>query len=230
MGEMAREAAHVLRNWAVFALNGGLFTAYALWWNLDKLLVLLSAAPVLLYFDARVQERAVHTPRRHERGSATAKVPRTAQAMTLVTLLAWLGASFLSSPPIPVIGAAMWAGMVLGLLIMPHEWEQVLWRCKSYILTYALAVLGFVFYLRLTEGLSPEEWASLLGGVGEARRVIAQNRGMFVTVASWGLWLLAPLGYFSILIQRFTVNPMSAVAPWKSAAEIVRDIRTRGEE
>ena len=40
---------------------------------------------------------------------------------------------------------------------------------------------------------------------------------------------LAPLGYLSVLVQRFTVNPMAMVSPLRSAADVIRDIRTRGE-
>ena len=59
--------------------------------------------------------------------------------------------------------------------------------------------------------------------------VIARNSGMFATIASWFLWFLAPLGYLSLLVQRFTVNPIAMVSPFRSASEIWRDIRTRGE-
>jgi hypothetical protein len=37
------------------------------------------------------------------------------------------------------------------------------------------------------------------------------------------------LGYLSLLVQRFTVNPMAMVSPFRSAAQIIGDIRTRGE-
>ena len=214
----------------IYALNGGLFSLYQLWWNLDKLVTLGVVALVALYFDPEVQHKATFTPRRYGReGSATGQSSRVAQAMTVATALLWFAAAFATEPPIPVIGATMWLAMIAGLLIMPQEREAILWRCKSTILIYALAALGFRLYLWQVNALSPEDWARIVGSTGEAQAIIEQNRGMFATVASWFLWFLAPLGYLSLLVQRFTVNPMAMVSPLRSAAEVIRDIRTRGE-
>jgi hypothetical protein len=214
----------------IYALNGGLFSLYQLWWNLDKLVTLGAVALVALYFDPEVQHKATFTPRRYGRkGSATGQSSRVAQAMTVATALLWFAAAFATEPPIPVIGTAMWLAMIAGLLIMPQEREAILWRCKSTILIYALAALGFRLYLWQVNALSPEDWARIVGSTGEAQAIIEQNRGMFATVASWFLWFLAPLGYLSLLVQRFTVNPMAMVSPLRSAAEVIRDIRTRGE-
>ena len=214
----------------IYALNGGLFTTYQLWWNLDKLIALAAVALIVLYFDPQVQYKATFTPRRYGReGSATAKGSRVAQAMTVVTAVLWFIAAFMTEPPIPVIGAVMWLAMIVGLLIMPQEREAILWRCKSTILIYALTAIGFRLYLWQINALSPEDWARIVGSTGDAQEIIAQNRGMFTTVASWFLWFLAPLGYLSLLVQRFTVNPMAMVSPFRSAAQVIRDIRTRGE-
>ena len=214
----------------ICALNGGLFSLYQLWWNLDKLVTLGAVALVALYFDPEVQNKATFTPRRYGRnGSATGQISRVAQAMTAATAVLWFAAAIATEPPIPVIGTVMWLAMIAGLLIMPQEREAILWRCKSTILIYALAALGFRLYLWQINALSPEDWARIVGSTGDAQAIIAQNRGMFATVASWFLWFLAPLGYLSLLVQRFTVNPMAMASPLRSAAEIIRDIRTRGE-
>ena len=214
----------------IYALNGGLFSLYQLWWNLDKLVTLGAVALVVLYFDPEVQHKATFTPRRYGReGSATEQTSRIAQAMTVATAVLWFAAACATEPPIPVIGTTMWLAMIAGLLIMPQEREAILWRCKSTILIYALAALGFRLYLWQVSALSPEDWARIVGSTGEAQAIIEQNRGMFATVASWFLWFLAPLGYLSLLVQRFTVNPMAMVSPLRSAAEVIRDIRTRGE-
>ena len=214
----------------IYALNGGLFSLYQLWWNLDKLVTLGAVALVVLYFDPEVQHKATFTPRRYGReGSATVQGSRVAQAITVATAVLWFAAAFATEPPIPVIGTVMWLAMIAGLLIMPQEREAILWRCKSTILIYALAAIGFRLYLWQINALSPEDWARIVGSTGDAQAIIAQNRGMFATVASWFLWFLAPLGYLSLLVQRFTVNPMAMVSPLRSAAEIIRDIRTRGE-
>jgi hypothetical protein len=214
----------------IYALNGGLFSLYQLWWHLDTLITLGAVALVALYFDPQVQHKATFTPRRYGReGSATGGTSRVAQVMTAATAGLWLAAAFATEPPIPVIGTVMWLAMIAGLLIMPQEREAILWRCKSTILIYALAALGFRLYLWQVNALSPQDWARIIGSTGQAQAIIEQNQGMFATVASWFLWFLAPLGYLSLLVQRFTVNPMVMVSPLRSAAEVIRDIRTRGE-
>ena len=67
----------------IYSLNGGLFSLYQLWWNLDKLLTLGVVLLILLYFDPQAQHKATFTPRRYGRdGSATGRESRTAQWMT----------------------------------------------------------------------------------------------------------------------------------------------------
>jgi hypothetical protein len=74
----------------IYTLNGGLFTLYQVWWNLDKLLTLGVVVLILLYFDPQAQHMATFTPRRHGRdGSATGQGSHTAQAMTAATALLW---------------------------------------------------------------------------------------------------------------------------------------------
>ncbi|MBN1137979.1 MAG: hypothetical protein JXM73_15420 [Anaerolineae bacterium] len=215
----------------IYTLNCGLFTLYQLWWNLDKLFTLGVVVLILLYFDPQAQHKAAFAPRRYGReGSAAGQGSRTAQWMTAATALLWFVAAFATEPPIPVIGAVMWLAMAVGLLIMPQEREGILWRCKSAILVYALAAIGFRLYLWQINSLSPEDWARIVGSTGDVQAMIQQNRGMFTTIASWFLWLLAPLGYLSLLVQRFTVNPIAMVSPLRSASEVIRDIRTRGEK
>ncbi len=214
----------------IYVLNGGLFTAYQLWWNLDKLITLGAVLLTACYFDPQVQHKATFVPRRYGReGSARAHGSRVAQTVTAATALLWFAAALLTEPPVPVIGAVMWLAMIAGLLVMPQEREAILWRCKSSILIYALAAIGFRLYLWQINALLPEDWARIVGSTGDAQEIIAQNRGMFTTVASWFLWFLAPLAYLSLLVQRFTVNPVAMVSPLRSVSDIWRDIRTRGE-
>lgn len=207
-----------------------MFTLYQLWWNLDKLLTLGVVLLILLYFDPQAQHKAAFAPRRYGReGSVAGQGSRTAQWMTAATALLWFAAALATQAPIPVIGTVMWLALILGLLVMPQEREGILCRCKSAILVYALAALGFWLYLWQINSLSPEDWARIVGSAGDVQAMIEQNRGMFTTIASWFLWLLAPLGYLSLLVQRFTVNPLAMVSPLRSASEVIRDIRTRGE-
>ncbi len=228
IAQFANSSATHLWHLLIYATNGALFSAYTLAWNVDKIVVALSAAIVFLYFDRLSQGQAAFAPHRQgQHRGASMHTSHTAQAMTLVTVAVWLAASLAAAPPIPIIGAVMWGAMVLAILIMPQQRDAILWRCKTGILTYALGVLGFVMYLRVTQAMTAQEWAAMLGSTGEAQNVIANNRGLFITIGSWMLWLMAPLGYLSILIQRFTVNPLDAVAPWKTAGQIIAEARTR---
>jgi signal transduction histidine kinase len=207
----------------IYFLNGILAVIYGLWDNVSLLASLACAACCFLYFDRVVQEQA-------HRGRPVRDYPRVAQWMTAVTWGLWLVASLLSSSPVPQIGALMWAALVVSLLLAPSEWPALLWRAKTFIITYALFLLVFRFYLWQTASMSPAEWAAVVGSVEQAQSVVAQNRSMATTIGFWLLWAVMPLAYFSMLIQRLTVNPMSLVSPLRSAAQIIQDVRTRGEE
>jgi hypothetical protein len=178
----------------IYALNGGLFTLYQLWWNLDKLLTLGVVLLILLYFDPQAQHKATFTPRRYGRdGSATGQGSRTAQAMTAATALLWFIAAFATEPPIPVIGTVMW-------LAMPQEREGILWRCKSAILIYALAAIGFRLYLWQINSLSPEDWARIVGSTGDVQAMSSRTGGCLPLLppgfcGCWPRWAISPCWY-----------------------------------
>ena len=48
------------------------------------------------------------------------------------------------------------------------------------------------------------------------------------TILLWALWLVVPLGYFSMLVQQIFINPMSIVSPFAGAQEMLRALRVRG--
>jgi hypothetical protein len=104
----------------------------------------------------------------------------------------------------------------------------MLWNVKSGIAIYALAVIGSRLYLAYTAQLSPEQWAALIGSAQTAATVIASTRGNVTTILLWALWLVVPLGYFSMLAQQVFVNPLSVVSPLAGAQDLLRALRVRG--
>jgi len=49
--------------------------------------------------------------------------------------------------PVPQLGAAMLVATVIVVLLLPTERAPVLGTCKNIILTYACALLGFLWYV-----------------------------------------------------------------------------------
>jgi hypothetical protein len=94
-----------------------------------------------------------------------------------------------------------WVGAVASWLTRFNR-ASLLWRAKTGLGLYALAAVGFALYGRYTSSLAPEAWAAMLGGQAEAREVLARGRAYANTLAIWGLWLVLPLGYFGLILQR----------------------------
>jgi hypothetical protein len=205
----------------IYEANGGLLILYWLWGAAPLLISLASAALCLVYFDRELYRKTALAG-----GRGTPMVP---QWTTAVAIALWLVASLLYSSPVPQIGALMWLGLLVALLMAPHERPGVMWRSKTYIISYSLLLLAFRFYLWQVDQMTATGWAALLGSTGTAEQAVLQNRSMITTVGLWLLWAVVPLGYFSLLFQRLTVTPMSLVSPLRSASEIIRDLRTRRE-
>ena len=92
---------------------------------------------------------------------------------------------------------------------------------------YALAVIGSRIYLGYTSHLTAEQWAVLVGSSENAATLIASTRGNVTTILWWALWLVVPLGYFSMLVQQVFINPMSIVSPLASVQDMLRALRMR---
>jgi hypothetical protein len=104
---------------------------------------------------------------------------------------------------------------------------NLLWYVKAGIAIYALAVVGSRIYLGYTAHLTSEQWAALIGSSENAASVIASTRGNVTTILLWALWLVVPLGYFSMLVQQVFINPMSVVNPLAGAQDLLRALRVR---
>lgn len=214
----------------VYLANGVLVILYWLAAHMPALTSLLCALLMAWLPDAEIQQRAGFRPRRSERGSAGAsgaKMPRTAQVMTGMALAAWIIAQWDMGAPVPWIGAAMWVAGLAAILALSAQRFNLLWYVKAGIAMYALAVIGSRIYLGYTAGLTPEQWAALIGSSESAAVVIANTRSNVTTILLWALWLIVPLGYFSMLVQQIFINPMSMVNPLAGAQDMLRALRVR---
>ena len=220
----------LLTDLPVYLANGGLVIIYWLAENSAALISLLCAVLMVLLPDAEIQQRAGFRPRRNDRGQASISInrtPRTAQTMTVLVFVTWLAAQWDMGAPVPWIGAAMWAAGLLAVLALAAQRFNLLWFVKAGIAIYALAVIGSRIYLSYTAHLTSEQWAALIGSSESAATVIASTRGNVTTILLWALWLVVPLGYFSMLVQQIFINPMSIVNPLSGAQDLLRALRVR---
>jgi len=212
----------------IVVLNGLLVMAYGLWDHLPHLLA-LAGAGVILAFDRQVARQNLSRPARQGRGEIRPAGihPRVPQILTEAIAVAWIAAALLYPPPVPALGAAMWWGWIGTLLFLRGERDAILWRGKGFLLTYALALLGFRLYLSMSARFEPSAWAEVLGSSGEAQRVIAGNLAIFATIGTWLTWFVLPVAHFSYLVQRLLVNPLSLAAPFATAEEWIAALRGR---
>jgi hypothetical protein len=212
----------------VYVINGMLVIAYFLGEHITMLVSVACAGIVGLVFDASAQRLAASAPARQGQ-RAPAHVSRHHQLLTLACTLAWLVAGSLFPTPVPQLGAAMWALFVAGLLLMPAEQAALLWRSKVAILSYCGLLLAFRIGAVWTLAADAREWATVIGTVDEAQRIVGANRGLVLTVASYVAWFGVPAGYGVYLFQRLTAHPVSLRNPLARAHEIVTQIRHRPE-
>ena len=218
----------ILMDLPIYLANGLLVMLYWLSANLAFIVSLLCAAVIALLPDAEIQQRAGFRPRRSGDGGSNGSVPHTAQVMTLIVFIAWTIAQWNMAAPIPWIGAIMWAVGLAAVLALVSQRFNLLWYVKGGIAMYALAVIASRIYLSYTAQLTPEQWAALIGSTESASMVIASTRGNVTTILLWALWLIVPLGYFSMLLQQVFINPMSIVNPLAGAQDMLRALRIRG--
>jgi hypothetical protein len=213
---------------AIVVLNGLLVMGYGVWDRLPHLLA-LAGMGVILVFDRQVAFHNLSRPARQERGriEPTGMRSRIPQILTAVIAVTWTAAAWVYPQPVPAIGAAMWWGWIGALLFLRGERDAILWRGKGFLLTYALALLGFRVYLSMAARFEPTAWAAVLGSSGEAQRVIAGNLAIFATIGTWLTWFVLPVAHFSYLVQRLLVNPLSLAAPFATAEEWIAALRGR---
>ncbi len=210
----------------VYAANGLLWLLYTLFGSLAALVASGSAATLALVVDGAVQKLAGARPRRQGRGEYI-PVAHTAQIITGLVIVLWLAAQWGMGAPVPWIGAAMWLTGLLAVLVSPAQRFNLLHFVKSGIAVYALAVIGSRLYMGMTSQVSPDQWAALVGTAQSAASVVASTRGNVTTIITWGLWLVIPLGYFSMLVQKLFLNPVSLINPLSSYEDMLILLRDR---
>jgi len=135
-------------------------------------------------------------------------------------------ATLFSPPPVPLIMAVMALAGALAVWRDTFNPENLRWRLTGGLALYALAALGYLAYSRYLDGVDAMTWAKTLGGQGQAAAALAQGRAFVNTLATWGLWLIIPLGFFSLLAQSMFVHPPGPQQP----DDLITTIRTRGQE
>jgi hypothetical protein len=211
----------------VYGINGLLWLLYGLAGSMAALVSAGAAAVMGLVVDQAVQQLSGSRPLRQGRGESQ-PIARTAQILTTGVLTLWLGAQWGMGAPVPWIGAAMWLFGLGAVLVSPAQRFNLLWFVKSGVAVYALAVIGSRLYLNMTQNVSPEAWASMVGTAQTAVNVVSNTRGNVTTVIIWALWLVIPLGYFSMLVQKLFLNPVSLINPLSSYADMLAMLRDRG--
>ncbi len=198
--------AHVLpflRGLVIWEANGLLAIAYTAFEHLAAILVLAGFVPLLRGLPATsVQQR----PWIGATGGAA------------------ITAALLAPAPVPFIMAGLTLAAAVAVRLDHYGPDALRWRCTGGLALYALAALAYVAYGAYLTGLDAAAWARSLGGQGEAQQALVQGRAFIDTLARWGLWLIVPLGYLSLLAQGLFAHPPVGARP----EELVATIRTRG--
>jgi hypothetical protein len=213
----------------IYFINGLLVILYDLLDHMPEVVGLAAGAVVMAIPDAEVQRRAGFRPRRQDWDGMPA-VPRTAQAMTALVLVLWLCAQWQMGAPVPWIGAAMWIAGLACILALPAQRFNLLWYVKGGLAMYALAVIGSRLYLSYASQSNPNDWAAMIGSQEAAATIVAGTESSVTTIVLWALWLVIPLGYFSMLFQQVFANPMSLISPWQGAQDLLRHLRSPGSD
>ncbi len=131
-------------------------------------------------------------------------------------------AAGVAEPPVPVLMAVMSVSGVIAVTLERFNPEALRWRVAGGLALYGLAGLGYVAYRQYLGSVDAALWAAQIGGYAEAGHTLAQGRAFLDTLATWGLWLILPLGYMSLLAQGLLVHP-----PQPSPAASIAAVRTR---
>jgi hypothetical protein len=223
MEEIANTLTHLLRNLAVYEVNGLLVILYALiaQWSL---VLSLPCAIGILMLDRLLAVQLSLSPRPSSKGDTHLAATR----ITLALIGLWIIVALAVPQPVPALGLAMWLVTVLVAWLIPSSRPQTVWRGKMALLSYTLANISLLGFTRLTANLSPEQWAALLGSTEAATQTINQGKGIVQTLATIAIWYAIPVGYIGWVVKEFALNPSSLVAPGQTMSDIVHAIRTRG--
>ena len=219
---MSTDLADALVIWA----NGWLAAAYWTWDSAALLLTIGIAIFITVRYDREVRRTAGERVRRYGRGQVIIASRRSLYE-TLAVLAVWSLAASVTAPPIPFIGLLMWLAFLIALRLIPQEREQILFRQKVMIGIYAVCLIAF----RVVTAYSFDavQLSTMLGGDADTAGLFASVRGSITPYLILVLWVMYPLGYFSVIAQRFAINRGSLTRPGKTVADTLQDLRTRGE-
>lgn len=199
-----------LRAVALWGANGFLALVYTAWTHLP-VLITAGAAAALLWL----------TPQGRRRPQFSGQRPWLFGIAVLLVL-----AAFSASAPAPLLLAVMSVAGAATVYVDRFNPDSLRWRVAGGLALYAAAALGAQLYGLYLNTLDAQSWAQALGGQGEAAATLAQGRAFVNTLATWGLWLILPLAYFSLLGQGLLVHPPMATSP----EQAITAVRTRGQE
>ena len=199
-----------LRAVALWGANGCLALLYTAYHHLPALITAGGCAALLWL-----------TPAGRQRPQFSGQRPWLLAIAALIVV-----AAFVTQPPAPLLLAVMACAGAATVYADRFNPEALRWRVAGGLALYAAAALGALLYGLYLNTLDAQTWAQALGGQGEAAATLAQGRAFVNTLGTWGLWLILPLAYFSLLGQGLLVHPPLAVSP----EQAITAIRTRGQD
>jgi len=214
----------------MYELNGLLYMLYWVVGHLPLLGALVCALLVMLVYDRQGQELVYAQPGRWGRVGITVETmaQRRMQLYTAFIFAAYLAGMVIFPEPVPFLGLAMWASTVLSLWMLPSEREPLLFRCKGFIVTYALLLIAFKIYLSQIHGAPVGEWAQALGqSASETAEILARNAAIFTFVGMFACWFAVPFAHVSYVVQRLLINPESLFFSRKGMEALIKAYRAR---
>jgi len=214
MSDIITALGDALRTLATWELNGLLALLYTAWEHLAALVTAGAFAGLLWW-----------TPP-GRRSASPAREAFTGQRPWVlgIGVLALLAALF-APVPAPVLLAVMALAGAAAVAFDRFNPDALRWRVAGGLALYALASLAYLGYGSYLAALDAAAWAEAIGGQGEAALTLAQGRAFVDTLATWGLWLILPLAYLSLLAQGLLVHPPLPATP----EQVINAVRTRGQ-
>jgi hypothetical protein len=214
----------------MYELNGLLYMLYWVVAHLPLLGAVVCALLVMLVYDRQGQELAYAQTGRWGRVGITVETmaQRRMQLYTAFIFAVYLMGMIIFPEPVPFLGLAMWGTTVLALWMLPSEREPLLFRCKGFIVTYALLLMAFKIYLGQIHGAPVGEWAQALGQSSSATaEILGRNSAIFTFVGMFACWFAVPFAHVSYVVQRLLINPESLFFSRKGMEVLIKAYRAR---
>ena len=129
-------------------------------------------------------------------------------------------AALFAPAPVPMLLAGMAVVGAGAVTLDRFQPDSLRWRVVGALALYAAGALGYLGYSRYLEGVDAAAWAQAIGGQEQAQSTLAQGRAFLNTLATWGLWLILPLGFLSLLAQGLLAHPPLGERPDQTIARV----------